>query len=69
MKIITDLKPCPFCGHTELSLEEKLETCLGSLYWVWCHWCESRSGKYVTAGLAKENWNNRNQTTAHGEKK
>ena len=54
-----ELKPCPFCGHTELVVKEKTDTAFGDFYYVFCYHCESTSGKYQTGRLAKQNWNKR----------
>ena len=60
---VDELKPCPFCGHTELVVKEKTDTPLGELYYVFCYHCEATSGKYMTGSLAKYNWNKRMITT------
>ncbi|WII07012.1 Lar family restriction alleviation protein [Methanomassiliicoccales archaeon LGM-RCC1] len=37
---MTDLKPCPFCGHDVTIYEDDLET--DNLFWVIrCGWCNA----------------------------
>ncbi len=54
--IVEDLKPCPFCGHTDIIISD---TWYESWGWRWgahCNWCTT---EHATKTAAIEYWNTR----------
>lgn len=52
------LKPCPFCGSTDLHIEHMEGTVLHPAYAVICGYCSAQSN-YVDRGAHVEVWNQR----------
>ena len=49
-----ELKPCPFCGGTEIKVDNDQ-----GIYFVYCDQCECETSKYVTEDKAIQAWNRR----------
>ena len=49
-----ELKPCPFCGSTEIKVDDDQ-----GFYFVYCDQCVCETAKYVTEDKAIEAWNRR----------
>lgn len=59
-----NLKPCPFCGNTELIMKQLNDNC----WVVFCGSCGTCSGKSKYFAVAEANWNNRvNKPTGSAE--
>ena len=53
------LKPCPFCGHSDVELWEPDED-VGHEYWsIHCPNCDFNSDGYGEAEFVVEKWNRR----------
>lgn len=50
---MAELKPCPFCGNTEIMLTN------WGLYRCWCSVCLSKTADCIRAKDAIEAWNHR----------
>lgn len=51
---MTELKPCPFCGHKAVLMGKRV-------FYVMCGWymCNARTDKYAKPKFAKDAWNMR----------
>jgi Lar family restriction alleviation protein len=57
--VTTDLKPCPFCGHSDHDqFDENVPHC-GRLCWVQCGWCKGAGPHRKKPRDAIEAWNRR----------
>lgn len=59
------LKPCPFCGHTALSMITALN---GLHMWIECAVCYARGPKKVNTPDVIKEWNTRPQLTGSRDK-
>lgn len=73
VEVSIDLKPCPFCGQTNVKLEADLQHGHGDrddYYFIKCDNCGSTGSRFIDKArpdlarlLAKHNWNKRAETT------
>ncbi len=58
----TELKPCPFCGHREITKKD-IYACEFDYhkYHVGCPNCEARGPRGTSRTDAEDEWNNRKQ--------
>ena len=54
-----ELKPCPFCGGTNVGLQETEDSEDETMWYVYCAWCGGCAGCKYSKKEAIANWNDR----------
>ena len=69
MELVTDVKPCPFCGEERVNIKTSTYPNRDNEYTIVCWSCAAEGGWAKTTTGARRNWNMRTEKKRRKEKK